>query len=97
MMRFRHFGVVYFSEMQLFVVFTENLKPWKSSECKFSSREYEIDKEYDKRFRERQALFIEETKTRKSTMMTFITTYDLKQNEYSGRIQNVITSEDLLR
>ena len=66
-------------------------------ECKFSSREYLIDKEYDKKLRERQASFIEEAKTRKSTMMTFVTTYGLKQNEYSGRIQNVITSDDLFR
>lgn len=66
-------------------------------ECKYSSREYEIDKDYDKKLRERMASFIEETKTRKSSMMTFITIYGLKKNEYSGRIQNVITSEDLFR
>lgn len=66
-------------------------------ECKFSSREYAIDKSYDKKLRERQGAFIEETNTKKSTIMTMVTTYGLKQNEYSGRIQNVITSEDLFR
>lgn len=66
-------------------------------ECKFSSREYAIDKSYDEKLRERQGAFIEETNTKKSTIMTMVTTYGLKQNEYSGRIQNVITSEDLFR
>ena len=66
-------------------------------ECKFSSREFVIDKEYDKVLRERQAAFMEETGTRKSTMMTLITPFGLKRNEYFGRIQNTITSEDLFR
>lgn len=66
-------------------------------ECKFSSREFVIDKEYDTVLRERQAAFMEETGTRKSTMMTLITPFGLKRNEYFGRIQNTITSEDLFR
>lgn len=66
-------------------------------ECKFSSREFVIDKEYDTVLRERQAAFLEETGTRKSTMMTLITPFGLKRNEYFGRIQNTITSEDLFR
>lgn len=66
-------------------------------ECKFSSREYAIDKSYDEKLRDRQGAFIDETNTKKSTIMTFVTTYGLKQNEYSGRIQSVITSDDLFR
>lgn len=66
-------------------------------ECKFSFREFVIDKEYDTVLRERQAAFMEETGTRKSTMMTLITPFGLKRNEYFGRIQNTITSEDLFR
>lgn len=66
-------------------------------ECKFSSRDFVIDKEYDTVLRERQAAFLEETGTRKSTMMTLITPFGLKRNEYFGRIQNTITSEDLFR
>lgn len=66
-------------------------------ECKFSSREYAIDKSYDEKLRDRQGSFIDETNTKKSTIMTFVTTYGLKQNEYSGRIQSVITSDDLFR
>ncbi len=64
-------------------------------ECKFSAREFIIDKEYDRKLRERQAAFMEETKTRYATIMTLITPFGLKQNEYSGRIQSLITAEDL--
>lgn len=64
-------------------------------ECKFCSNEFTIDKEYDCKLRERQAAFAEETKTRKPTIMTLVTTFGLKQNEYSGRFQNVITADDL--
>lgn len=64
-------------------------------ECKYSAREFSIDKDYDAILRERQATFAEETGSRKSTIMTFITPFGLKRNEYSGRIPSVITSEDL--
>lgn len=64
-------------------------------ECKFSSRDFLIDKDYDCKLRERQASFIEETGARYSTIMTLITPFGLKVNEYSGRIQSVITSSDL--
>lgn len=66
-------------------------------ECKFTGREFTIDKEYDARLRERQAAFSEETGSKKTTLLTFITTFGLKRNEYSGRIQNVITSDDMFR
>lgn len=66
-------------------------------ECKFSIRDYLIDKDYDRKLRERQASFIDETKVRNATLLTLITTFGLKPNEYSGRIQSVVTSDDLFR
>lgn len=42
-------------------------------ECKFSAREFIIDKEYDRKLRERQAAFMEETKTHYATIMTLST------------------------
>lgn len=66
-------------------------------ECKYSSRVFAIDKEYDAKLRERQASFIEETGEKRSTIMTLITTFGLKRNEYYGRIQNTITADDLFR
>lgn len=64
-------------------------------ECKFCSSGFTVDKEYDRKLRERQSAFAEETKTRKPTIMTLVTTFGLKQNEYSGRFQSIITADDL--
>lgn len=66
-------------------------------ECKFSMKDFTIDKDYDRKLRERQAAFVEETGTRKATLMTLVTTFGLKRNEYSGRIQSTITSDDLFK
>lgn len=54
-----------------------------------------VDKEYDVKIRERQASFVEETKTRKPTIMTLVTTFGLKQNEYAGCFQSVVIADDL--
>lgn len=64
-------------------------------ECKYTVQEFTIDKEYDSKLRSRQADFIVETGTKKSTIMTFVTPFGLRRNEYSGRIPSVITSDDL--
>lgn len=64
-------------------------------ECKFCAKDFVIDKEYDRQLRERQASFAEETRTRKATLMTLITTFGLKNNEYSGRFQSVVTADEL--
>ena len=37
----------------------------------------------------------EETKTRKAVQAILITTYGLKQNEYSDIVQSVVTMNDL--
>lgn len=63
-------------------------------ECKFSTKDFSVDKEYEKKLRERQAWFIEETKSKQPTIMTLITTFGLKANEYSGRFQSVITADN---
>lgn len=64
-------------------------------EMKFSLTEFEIDKAYDQHLRERRELFRSASATKKSLYLTMITTYGLKQNQYSGNIQNEITAEDL--
>ena len=45
----------------------------------------------------RRLPFLEETKCKNALHLTLITTYGLKFNEYAGRIQKVITMEDLFR
>lgn len=64
-------------------------------EMKYSISEYSISKEYDKKLRNKISDFKIMAKTQMATHMTLVTTYGLKQGMYSGRIQSVITAEDL--
>ena len=45
----------------------------------------------------RLSTFQEETRCKNALHLTLITTYGLKFNEYAGRIQKVITMDDLFR
>lgn len=64
-------------------------------EMKFSKSEYEITKSDDENISNKVNAFIEQTKTRKSIMVTMVTSFGLKRNKYSGNVQRVITLEDL--
>ena len=52
-------------------------------------------KDYDKILRNKIARFMEETKTRKSIQLTFISSYGLLRNMYSGIAQNEVVLNDL--
>ena len=47
------------------------------------------------RLRERAEIFRSATKTRKAIHQTFVTTYGLKKNMYSGTIQSEVVLDDL--
>lgn len=64
-------------------------------EMKFSQGEFEITKQYDSHLRERAESFRSATKTRKALHQTFVTTYGVKKNMYSGNIQSEIRLDDL--
>ena len=64
-------------------------------EMKYAQKEFVIDKKYDEVLRHKTAAFQEETQTRKSLQLTFVTTYGVKQNSYSGHIQKEVLLEDL--
>lgn len=66
-------------------------------EMKFSASEYEITKKYNDEMQERKELFRQTTRTRKALYLTMVTTYGLKQNMWSGMIQNEIVLDDLFR
>ena len=66
-------------------------------EMKFSVDDFVITKSYDKVLRHKLDLFSEETKCRGSLHLTLITTYGLSANEYSGKVQNVITMDDFFK
>ncbi len=66
-------------------------------EIKYSQEQYEITRQYDEHLRERAGSFRSATKTRKALHQTFISTYGLKNNMYSGNIQSEVVLDDLFR
>lgn len=66
-------------------------------EMKFSQGEFSIGDAYAKRLRDRIQLFKDETGTRKSVHLTFVTTYGVKRNENAGMVQSEVTLDDLFR
>lgn len=64
-------------------------------EMKFSEGEFSISKDYERVLRNKIARFMEETKTRKSIQLTFVTSYGLQRNAYSGIAQNEVVLDDL--
>ena len=65
-------------------------------EIKFSINVFSIEKKYAEEVRRKISAFKEETGTRKSVFLTFITTFGLKSNQYSmGLVQNDLTMDSL--
>ena len=64
-------------------------------EIKFSTQEYAIDKDYDRNLRNKIHAFLSATKTKKTIQTTMITTYGLRQNQYSNLINSQVTLDDL--
>ncbi len=64
-------------------------------EIKFSQGKFEITKQYDELLRQRTESFRSATKTSKALHQTFITTYGVKKNMYSGNIQSEVELDDL--
>ena len=64
-------------------------------EMKFTEKEFAITKDYDYNLCHKLSTFIEETKTRKSVQLVFVTSCGLLRNMYSGRVQAEVTLDDL--
>ena len=64
-------------------------------EMKFSVKPFEISSSYINEMQERKELFRSYTKTKKALHLTMVTTYGVKNNPYSGMIQNEVTLDDL--
>ncbi len=64
-------------------------------EMKYSINEYVIDKEYETALRNKLDAFRRETGTKKTLLMTMITTFGVRKNIYSGFVQSQVTLEDL--
>lgn len=64
-------------------------------EIKFSTEKFLINKSYEENLRNKITAFKQETKTKKATHLTMITTYGVQQNKYSGSVQKEIILNDL--
>lgn len=64
-------------------------------EMKFSINTFAIDKKYVVELRNKISVFKQETATRKSVLLTMVTTYGLKSNSYSALVQNDLTMDAL--
>lgn len=64
-------------------------------EMKYCQEEFAIDKGYDKTLRSRLALVREKMKKTETLQLTFVTTFGVKQNMYSGIVQSEVNLDDL--
>ena len=66
-------------------------------EMKYSGKEFVIDKSYETELQNKIDSFISETGTRKSIILTMVTTEGIRQNIHSGIVQKEILLDDLFR
>ena len=66
-------------------------------EMKYSQDEFAISKDYDERLRRKLVRLQEELGGRRNVQVTLVTTYGLKRNMYSGRVQRVVTLDGLFK
>ena len=66
-------------------------------EVKYSMHEFEIDKAYNLKLRNKVEAFRKETGTTKTLQLVMITTYGVRRNKYSNLVAGQVTLEDLFR
>lgn len=66
-------------------------------EMKFFQDEFVISKDYDERLRRKISRLQEETGGKRNVQITLVTTFGLKKNMYSSRIQRVVTLDGLFK
>ena len=64
-------------------------------EMKFSQDDFAISKDYDERLRRKIVRLQEETGGKRNVQVTLVTTFGLKKNMYSSRVQRVVTLDGL--
>lgn len=80
---------------QIDMVIDRNDRVINLCEMKFCSDDFVIDKSYERELRHKVSVFVNQTKTKKTTRLTLVTPYGLKHNMYTGIISNVITMDSL--
>ena len=66
-------------------------------EMKFAREEFEITKDYEARLMNKITTFANATSTRKTLLLTMITTYGVKPNTHSGIVQRELRLDDLFQ
>ncbi len=64
-------------------------------EIKYRNEEFVINKAYDKELREKKAIFLTQTKSKKSVFITLISPYGVKNAGYFGTAEVTLTMDDL--
>jgi len=64
-------------------------------EIKYANVRYAITKEYDEKLREKIESLRQDVAPRKAIHLLMLTTFGIKQNPYSGIVQNEVTLDDL--
>lgn len=64
-------------------------------EMKFSQNTFMIDRDYDEELRNKISVFREVTGTKKALHLVMITTYGVRDNMYSSRVQSEVVLDDL--
>jgi len=64
-------------------------------EVKFSKNQFSIDREYDKKLRNKISAFISENNTRKAIHLLMLTTYGIARNKYYSAVQKEVILDDL--
>ncbi|MBR5982493.1 MAG: AAA family ATPase [Bacteroidales bacterium] len=64
-------------------------------EMKFYKDDFTINKAYDSKLRHRTQTLIDKLPKKRNVHLTFITSYGLTNNEYSGQIQKLVTMDAL--
>lgn len=64
-------------------------------EMKYCQEEFSIDKAYDKTLRNRMSQVRDKLKKTQTLHLTFVTTFGVKQNMYSGIVQSEVTLDDM--
>lgn len=64
-------------------------------EIKFSTKEYEIDNDYETKLMNKISSYVTSTKTKDSIQLTMITTFGVRRNSHSNIMTNQVTMDDL--
>ena len=64
-------------------------------EIKYTQKPFEINREYEENLLNKLAVFADESHTKNALQLIMITANGLKENQYSYRIQRVLTTDDL--